>query len=363
MYELFRDKPTRLLGQTLYPDIYYIRRTYKELNLYVKNFYRRNPKAVHSSNLIANLIQHFHVDPDSSDLEIINNATNYGVAIARNFGLTSSMFRGKVFDKGITLGPECDELAIASFEGLSKDYNSKSRWVDLVSVKYLYHTRTDLNMPIMNNTTKGKGYGVIIINIPLLILQYAKWLQWQKRIGVEQYENAYRFVGSVVLPNLIDSYLDIAYFNRLSRQLQGIKNHKYPLAHPFYLTDLSTRVDRLIEHVNLEATKKGIEVEGLAWITPTLLGDNLFNTMSLPREPLSYQNEWVMTLARFPYIKYLILALIKNPGYDRAQLNEVMIELINATTDRIFKTMGNTDFIKRFNLEVQDLIKLLKKRV
>lgn len=359
MYELFRDKPTRILGQALYPDIYYIRRTYRTLIDYVKSYYRRNPKAVESTNIIANLIQHFYIDFELDDNAFVAAVERQGIGIARNFGLTFNMNRGKVFEKGITLGPHCTELAIASFEKFN--YGKEiTNWLELQPVKYLYHTRTDINLPVMNNTTPGKGHGVIVINIPMLLVQYRHWLRWQANRGVEQPENVYRFLGSIVLPNMLESYLDIAYFNRLARDLQGIRNPKFPVAHPFYLTDLTDRVDRMIKHVNKEALAKGIEIEGLAWITPTLYKDNLFQVMQLPREPLSYQNEWTYTLARFPYVKYLVQALHRNPGYDKSQINHVMIELINATTDKIFVTMGSSRFIKDFNQEVQDLIKLMR---
>lgn len=360
MYALFRDKPTRLLGQALYPDIYYTKRTYRDLIKYVKSYYRKNPKAVDAKNIIANLIQHFYIDDTLDDNAFARQIEVQGIPIARNFGLTFTMNRGKLFDQGITLGPQCVEFAVASFEKFN--YGREiTNWLELQPVKYLYHTRTDVNLPVMNNTTPGKGHGVILINIPMLLVQYRHWLRWQKARGVEQYENVYRFMGSIVLPNMVDSYLDIAYFNRLSRQLQGIKNNKYPVAHPFYLTDLTNRVDKLIEHVNKEAIAKGIEIEGLAWITPALYKDNLFNVMELPREPLSYQNEWVYTFARFPYIKYLVNALSLNPGYDKSQINHIMIELINATSDKIFITMGNHESIKRFNLEVKALIDQMKR--
>lgn len=359
MYALFRDAPSTARGQALDPNIIYIRRTYKDLIGYVKGYYRKAPKAVSSPNLIADIIQQFYIDDTVDDNQWSMLVERQSLAIARNFGLGSALFRGKVFDKGITLGPECNELAMASFERINYS-STNTPWIELVPVKYLYHTRTDINLPVMSNTTKGKGHGVITINIPMLLVQYRYWLRAQRARGVEQYENAYRFVGSIVLPNMLESYLDIAYFNRLARQAQGIKNVKFPTAHPFYLTDLTDKVDRFITYVNDENSRKGIDPESLAWITPALVKDNLFKVMALPREPLSYQNEWIYTLARFPYVKYLILMLKKNPGYDRAQVNEILIELINARTDSIFNTMGSTEFIKHFKKESEDLIKLIK---
>ncbi|MFO5836938.1 hypothetical protein ACLBSM_33145, partial [Klebsiella pneumoniae] len=47
-----------------------------------------------------------------------------------------------------------------------KDLNKT--WYKLSPVTYLYHTRTDTNLPIMNNTTQGRDYVVTLKNIPML---------------------------------------------------------------------------------------------------------------------------------------------------------------------------------------------------
>ncbi len=360
MYMLFRDAPARRLGQAVDPKIVYLRRTYRELINDVKTYYRRAPKAVGSANIFANMIQHFIIDWKIDDAAWAKKVEDQAKGLSRVFGLTSAINRGKIHEKGITLGPNCEEVAIASYDKFEKEGLGK-RWRDLTPVKYLYHTRTDVNLPMMNNTTAGKGYGVITVNIPMLLVQYRYWLRWQQQRGVEQLENAYRFVGSIVLPNMVESYLDVAYFNRLSRQAQGIKCLNFPVSHPFYLTDMTPRVDKLVENVNFENSIKGIELEGLAWITPAIVKTNLFEVMEIPREPITYQNEWAYTLARLPYIKYLVTMLKKNPGYDRSQMNEVLIDLIDATNDQVFKTAGNTEMVKALRRDVAILIEEMKK--
>lgn len=360
MYTLFRDAPARRLGQSVDPNIIYIRRTYLDLLEDVKAYYRRAPKAVESSNVFANIIQHFVIDEKIDDAAWAKKVEDQAKGLSRVFGFTSSINRGKIFEKGVTLGPNCEEIVIASSESFDKRDINK-HWWKLTPLKYLYHTRTDTNLPIMNNTTPGKGYGVVTINIPMLLVQYRYWLRWQKSNNVEQLENAYRFIGSIVLPNLIDSYLDIAFFNRMARQAQGIKNVKFPVPHPFYLTDLSPRLDKLAERQNFQNSIKGIELEGLAWITPMILKQNLFELMELPKDPVTFQNEWAYTLARLPYVKYLFMMLQKNPGYDRSQVNEVMIDLIDATNDQVYNVMGQSDFVKSLRRDVDQLIKLMKK--
>ncbi|AEH03478.1 hypothetical protein AVT69_gp052 [Pseudomonas phage PhiPA3] len=310
--------------------------------------------------MFALLCQQFVIDWKIDDAAWAKKVEDYAKGVYRVFGMTSSIHKGKIHEGGITLGPKSEEVAMASLERFETKGLGKT-WRDLQPVKYLYHTRTDVNLPIMNNTTQGRAYGVISVNIPMLLVQYRYWLRWQIQNGVDQKENAYRFVGSIVLPNMIESYLDIAFFNRLDRASQHIDNPKFPVSHPFYLTDMSPRLDTLAEYINKEAILKGIELEGLAAITPMIVKNDLFDVIKLPREPVTYQNEWAITMARLPYIRYLIRMMQQNHGYDRSQLNEVMIDLIDSSNDQVYRNMGSSEFVKQFNKQIAETIADLKK--
>ena len=361
MYALFRDQPNRKLGQALDPNLSYVRRTFKTLIHDVKQYYRKAPKYVDSRNMMALIIQQFVINTKVDDNEWVNQVERWSRGFLKEFGITTPINKGHIHTKGVTLGPQAEEVVIASYDkfdtvGLGK------RWRELTPVKYLYHTRTDCTLPIMNNSTPGRAFGVISINIPMLMVQYRYWRRWQESLGVIQFENAYRFVGSFVLPNMIDSFLDIAFFNRLDRQSQSIPTPTFPVSHPFYLTDLTPKLVRLEEFINFEAILKGIEVEGLAAIVPMLVESNLFETLKLPREPVTYQNQWAITLARLPAIRYLCRMVLRNHGYDASQLNAIMIDLIEGSNDQIFNVMGNTEYVKQFRKQIQELIRELKEK-
>lgn len=359
MYTLFRDAPARRLGQALDPRLVYIRRTYKTLIQDVKSYYRNAPKYVESTNLFAILIQQFVMNTWMDDEEWIRYIEETSKGVVRNLGIVSPLNKGKIFFEGITLGPHSEEVAITNNEKFERT-GLGQRWRRLTPVKYLYHTRTDTGLPIMNNTTPGRAYGVISINIPMLLVQYRYWLRWQKQLGIVQFENVYRFIGSFVLPNMLDSFLDIAFFNILDRDSLGIQNKSFPKAHPFYLTDMSPRLTPIAQLANREAIAKGIEIEGLAAITPMIIEHDLFQVMKLPREPVTYQNEWAFSLARLPYVRYLMRMVMRNHGYDRSQINEVMIDLIEAERDQIFTNMGKSEFAKSFKKQVREVINDVK---
>lgn len=355
MYALFRDAPNRKLGQTIDPTLNYVRRQYSTLIRDVQNYYRNAPKYVESNNLFALIIQQFEISATMNDGEWVNHVERWVRGIIPKLGIVSPINKGKVYTKGITLGPQAEEVVVASYEkfrteGLGKD------WRDLKPVRYLYHTRTDMMLPIMNNSTPGKAFGVLSINIPMLMVQYRYWRRWQKSLGIVQLENAYRFVGSILLPSMIESFLDIAFFNRLDRESQGIPNPKFPSPHPFYITDLSDRLKKIEESINFEAILKGIEIEGLSAITPMIVKPNLFEVLKLPREPVTYQNQWALTMSRLPYIRYLVRMVMRNHGYDASQIHAVMIDLIEGSNDQIFNQMGNTEFVKMFRKQIAELI-------
>ncbi|MFO5736576.1 hypothetical protein, partial [Klebsiella pneumoniae] len=65
------------------------------------------------------------------------------------------------------------------------------------------HSRTDTILPIMNNTTQGRGYGVTLVNIPMLLVMYRYWYRWQVEKNPDEVEDTYRIIGSFGFPNMI----------------------------------------------------------------------------------------------------------------------------------------------------------------
>jgi hypothetical protein len=325
----------------------------------VKQYYYRNPKQVDSRNLLGNLLQHIPVRLDLDDYNYARYVEDVADGVSRVFGLTSSINRGKVHEQGITLGDKSNEVMISSYEPF-KFEGLKVNWRKLTPLRYLYHTRIDTNLPIMNNRTPGLAFGVSVINIPMLAVQYRHWLRHQLGREEGQKESIYRFIGAYVLPNAIDSYLDIAVFNRMARHSLGIGSGTFPTPHPFYLTDMNPRLDKVIAQINDQSTHRSQDLEQLAWATPSILKDNLFGLMEIPGDPVTRHNEWALSIARLPFVKYLVTQTLKAAGTDRSQLNDVLITLVEAKRDSTYSGFTHTDIVKSFQAQNDQLIELLR---
>lgn len=356
MYSLFRNTPVGSLGMVVDPNLPYVKRMYAGMLKDVKAYYHRAPKFCDSRNIIANMIQHFLIDFKADNATFARQIERAAEPMVRMYGLVSAINRGRIYPTGVTLGPQTEEILISTYEAFDMQ-NLKTRWRDLQPIRYLYHTRTDCNLPIMNNKTPGKGYGVTLINIPMLLVQYRYWLFSQFGNAEPSIENVYRFVGAYPLPNAIDSYLDIAYFNRLSRQAYGIKNPNYPLPHPFYLTDMVPRLDKLAERTNMQIGARPLTLETFAQATPLVVKDNLYQLIQLPKEPITMQNEWALAIARFPYIKYLVHCVRNSRSSDHNELNQVIREIRESMYSQTFKMNGTSPMIDYLKRNVDELVK------
>lgn len=359
MYSLFRDNQIGNHATVIDPTRPYIQRQVKQQLQDVTNYYRRFPKLVDSRNLLNLIISHFVLEFKSDDFTFARNVEVQARGLIRNLGLVDATNRGRIFLNGATLGPECEEIVISSIERFDTN-NLKAKWRDLKPLRYLYHSRSDINLPIMNNRTPGKGYGVLSINIPMLMVQYRHWV-WRTVGAVEPSEvNQYQFIGSYALVNSLESYLDIAYFNRLARLAYGMPSTKYPIPHPFYIPDLTPVVDKMAVLTNSQRAAKALTVEQLAAITPMLVQTSLYEVLQLPKGPVTMQNEWALAIARLPYIKYLVIGLLQAPGYDHQQTNEILYELKESLHSQAFSQNGNSPMIARFMKDVKELITLIE---
>ncbi|MND75935.1 hypothetical protein D3C81_199810 [compost metagenome] len=358
MYDLFKGVPSRKTSPYVFPDLIYVRRSYVGMLEDVKSYYRRNPKQVDGKNILGNILLHIHMRMDLDDRSFAAMVEDVCDPLIKAFGMTSSISKGKSHVGGVTLGAATSEVIIANTETFDTT-DLKQTWRELQPFRYLYHSRTDLNLPIMNNTTPGKGYGVASLNIPMLAVMYRYWLRHHVPQDGPK-DSIYRFIGGFVLPNAIDSYLDIAFFNRLARAAQGIGTPNFPIAHPFYLTDMAPRIDRVCTVVNGASAHRSKDIEQLAWATPVLSGENLFHTAGIPRDPVTRQNEWAIILARLPYVKYLVSQVLSTAnGTDGAELGKVKIALLEAKWDNTVGTIGDPELARIYKTQVEQVLAMV----
>lgn len=350
MHSLFKRPPARgNIGTITPPERNYLERSFKDILADVVEYYHHHPKRVDSDNLFGRLLTLLPRRWDLDDRRYLQLIDDVSETTSRSFNFVSPMYKGRIYEKGVTLGSESDEVIIDHHDGVPADLDTPGAWRYWQPYRYLTHTRYDLQLPVMNNHQRIKGHGVGVIDIPLMALQYRRWLKSQKHGGVDQKESVFRFIGGYVLPNTLYSYLDIAVFNRLTRIANGIPIPNVSNPHPFYVTDFSQRIDHYCKKLLEDNQRRSVDIETFVETTPLIREKKLRQLINrAPNQPITYNNEWAFIAARLNYIKYVVQHGVHESKGDRKGTNEIYERIIEVTNDRIFTGIGSSRVIQNY---------------
>lgn len=364
MYSLFRrSNAPRNIGMIRPPEHDYLKRVFKDALSDIMEHYHRYPKRVESEHLFCRILTLLPRRWDLDDRRYLKYIDDASEPISRNFNFVSPTYKGRVYESGVTMGKMTDEIIIDHHEGVPHDIDVLGKWRYWQPYRFLTHTRYDLMMPIPSNKDSIRGSAVGVIDIPLMALQYRRWLTHQKENITDQKEAVFRFVGGYVLPNTAPSYLDIAIFNRLTRIANNLPLNKHPSPHPFYLTDHSSRVDNYCKKIIENNDKRRNDIETFMATTPMVIEESLYTLMQrLPRQPVTHNNEWAIVAARLPYLRYMVDHGVLPREGDRARLNDLYETIMESFTDRIFMSTASSKVINGFKEQLMYLKETLEEK-
>lgn len=357
MYSLFRrTNAPRNIGTLFPPEHNYLKRMFEDALGDIMEYYHRYPKRVDSEHLFCRILTLLPRRWDLDDRRYLQYIDDASEPISRNFNFVSPTYKGRVYESGVTLGKLTDEVVIDHHDGIPTDLDIQGAWRYWQPYRFLTHTRYDLHIPVPNNRDNIKGGGVGVIDIPLMALQYRRWLTFQKHKVADQKEAVFRFIGGFVLPNTARSYLDIAVFNRLTRIANNQPLNRYPSPHPFYLTDHSSRIDNYCKKIIENNDKRRVDIETFMSTTPMIVEDSLFGLMQrLPKQPVTHNNEWAIIAARLPYLRYIVDHGIVADKGDRSKTNELYETIMESFNDRIYTSVGSSNYVKGFKEQLMYL--------
>lgn len=357
MLDIFKKKPRLVSGVLQSPEIPFLRRSLKKERDVVVSYYRDHYKRIATNNLFIQVIHCFALQHHLSDLEYSDWVNNQFSSFARNLGFVTPYSKGRFHLKGILLGPETHEVVQHIVDGEENYFDADEQWANLTPVKYLYHTRTDLGFPLMNNTTKGKGMGLLQVDVGMLLVKFRHWHKTMKSM-MDQPPPVAHFVGTYVIPDVLESYMDIAMFNRLDVQLSGLPLRKYPAAHPFYVTNYTDRLDALNGTVIGYTKGRSLEYEQILWNTPLLFAENALSLVQAPEGITSRNNEWVYLLQIMPYLSYLT-KYKEHASLSGAYRNRLWNRLRYLRLDHVFNGVGPAPIVDSLNKQLELLIDAL----
>jgi hypothetical protein len=352
MYQLLQESPLQLGGGLIFPEFRRIRDGLQLSIERIKHYRRMNPRYLPGGHLLLRLLQSI---PASDKLDAVtynNKIADNALLLMQSLKLTSALSKGQVWRPGPFLGEQSTEVIIANIDSWDVE-GGMANWEELKPIRYLHHPMSTLKLPVADAqfATSEPGLTVITINIPMLACQYKAW---RKAFG--QTEESPRTIGQFLqaypLPNMLDSQIDIAVFNRLVGRYFNTTPVGESFRHPFYLTDWSTEVDAVLDKFLAQAGPKRWDFDTLVSHIPTVCSENLHHVLKLPEMAFTTQLQWAVMLSRLSLITFLV-------QFNRSTENERNQKYLNYIKRWLRYMEGNTTMRSSMPLDLFEDVSIL----
>lgn len=297
----------------------------------VIEFYRTHAMAVKSEHFLVRLLHSIDVPQNLSTERYMDNVNRMCLKLSMAMKMTSSIYRGHVFD-GVFYGKGSHEILVAYQSSHRADVlDAIDDWRTVVPIRVLRHPCTSLNLqlPDGNDRLTHPDFSVFLIDLPLLAWQYRQFrLEEAKRQEEEggNQRSTMQFIHMVVLPNMLDSHLDIAIFNRYRYYQQGWElEPEIESLHSFQVLEYNQAVDNYIRNELSILDKTTRDFSGVLHSIPLVSADTLHDAVQIPDLPPTQQVMWAISIARLPLILFLFAFNQNNPQQkNRGEVNTIL---------------------------------------
>lgn len=324
----------------------------------VIDHHRRHVYTVPSDHLLVQLLQTLPIETDT-DLNVLRSRVeDYTAELSRVFDLPSVYHTGKVLEPGPFLGETGGELVILSEESFPIA-DIRGQWEELSPVRFLSHPHADFNMPVPRGEKQGNGtgYSVIIVNLPMLALQYQMWRKRELRINPDFPRTTMHFIAQYVLPNALTSYVDVAWFNVVKAVFEKRPVPDSVDPHPFYFNSRHEEtVEGIRANVNATLDQKVSFAEALELLVP-LSANSLQEVIAIPAFPKTRQITPALVVARLPVVSLLVRwAAFYPQRHNRQALNRVSRSLRQLRSMNL-STYGSSELLDHVEATLEGEIK------
>lgn len=321
----------------------------------VKDYYYNTGRYLKRPNPLITIINNFDIDLSDTPDNVFNYLSTSSSYLANSIKfITTTNKNDDPFEKVIM--PAGNEYILVANE-LTMPTNDRS--ILDTSIRCLYTNSNDyfFTHPKMYDYSTDFNYYVFTVDLVKLGLGYYYWCKEQ--IILDNDTDPARYLFTIVLTNTINDITDIMFINRFIAEYEKDVVNSWYNFNRIFIPDDTNRYEKLI-HYSIDVLKKNKKItwkEALANI-PTLLNINTLNLLKLPNITTNRRNEWVLWLARLPYLIFLIKHTDKH-------MNKQNIHYLKNTTVNSLKQLERNQYFSvensTTNFLLQDLLNKIKK--
>jgi hypothetical protein len=271
-------------------------------------YYRRSAFRLPNNHLLVQVLRHMQYSLETPFEKVVSSVYARALNVGRHFNFTSAASYGGPHKNQFFSSEHNDVKDFIIQETIHEvqPFSEDRSWVDIPPVQVLHHPVTDFHFlpPNGQMRNKAKGYGVVVVDIALMALQFREFCLQQLQAGWDGVDpNA--FVVQKVIPQMYKSYMDILMVNQALLQ-QGILEPSNPLMYlPVALPD-NERPSVIAVNETLKFAKQpGRQYSNVLRNLPTYFSKDGLSALRMPSMVPTVQSTWITVLARLPHIQFL----------------------------------------------------------
>lgn len=363
MYTLFEGPAEPLFPRYTPPNWSNVRTQLRRNLTRIQSYYGRQTYAVNAKHLLAKMIIAAALPTRLEAYRYYINAQRVSIDTTGALFLTSSTNWGRIQRGNFYNCPEVITVDYSEF-----DYDAVQRdWRNAKAVRVLYHPYMDLNM----STPDAKYYpasdkvAYISINMAMLLVQYRAFCQEEEALATSlgiPARNVYQFLAMHVLPNMLNSHVDVALLNRTLALAEGVVFPESDYMHSVFVPFVTDKVDACLELLLAYSSKVTMRLNDLQACLPTVGYNNGVSATVLPDNVDTRQLRWAYVLSRVPYMRLMTLMTIKTMRGQTAlgrEVNELRNILMRLERDGSLRQVMSGQLLDTTVLDLDDLLNLL----
>lgn len=310
--------------------------------LRMMDYYRKNPFAVRGDHIFVRLLQSISI-PYTTPVEKYYEAVqDIAYELGGHMKITNPFFDGTHTDKPFILGGKNIEYPFLMHGRGAVDFVAFERdWKKIKAVRFVRHAKTDLSLEIPNGDTSCHEEGMVVyqIDLPALALQHRmfKLEQFNKPSGSRL--GTHHFVHMYVLSGMIESMIDVAFFNRMHAKLKteftGSSEWRYVIGLPDQYRFIDQYIEDVVEQVDGNRYSYQELLNYIKVITP---GKALIDVVKMPDVVTTRQINWLLYCAQLPMVNFLMeLDYRHDATINNTDNNALKRDLRFARNDNLFR--------------------------
>ena len=274
-----------------------------------KDYYRHREYSYPNNNPFIRLLKMLLRDPTAMDIfdymDYVDTDIPY---LTKQFLFVNSYSQGTVHNN--VLMRDNSNEAFVVVDNATDLLSVSDNWIDLEGIRVVSTDMTDVNYPVLFDYDKSsQGLTIFEVDLRTIALQYYYWAK--TRVGTDLAINVNVFFPLVVIPNITNSLMDMAIWNRFKAICKGVTLVDSYTRHPINLIDYTTGIDDVLVKVARDLEGSSYYVTQLLKSVPAISEPTAYQVLQLKTSIYTRQSVWALWLSRIDDITVIYKVLGK----------------------------------------------------